>query len=167
MTTARELAERFHAGQLYGDQPYMVHLEEVVLAALQFAPPWFARTEVPVAEIEAAAWLHDSLEDTRVTPIEILAVSTPVVFAVVDAVTGIGANRRERTAHVVQTLTTLTNEQVWRIASIVKTADRYCNMRSSKATRPDLYKMYKKEWRFTEFLDRQAIIAKVHPIDWP
>lgn len=46
----QELAERIHAGQLYGDQPYTYHLQHVV-------------SYTRFSESEPLAWLHDSLED--------------------------------------------------------------------------------------------------------
>lgn len=46
----QELAQRIHAGQLYGQQPYKYHLQHVA-------------AYVRLLESKDLAWLHDSLED--------------------------------------------------------------------------------------------------------
>lgn len=52
---AIKLAGRAHAGDKWGDHPYMVHLALVANEARSIAP------EMPI--LEAAAWLHDVVED--------------------------------------------------------------------------------------------------------
>ena len=76
---AAELAARVHGGQNYGDQPYTVHLEAVVATLREF---WDVtpRLEVRLAgtratsprweaapSLEVIAWLHDTLEDTKLS----------------------------------------------------------------------------------------------------
>mgnify|MGYP001567422829 CR=1 FL=1 len=90
MTTedqAREFAEKQHAGQLYGTEPYAVHLAAVraVLASID-APPHLC----------VAAWLHDTVEDTDTTPRELEERFGADVAAVVWAVSGFGPNRKGR-----------------------------------------------------------------------
>tara|TARA_R110002020_G_scaffold181654_4_gene376791 strand:+ start:2457 stop:2888 length:432 start_codon:yes stop_codon:yes gene_type:complete len=50
---ARELASQIHEGQMYGEQPYMTHVEEV---ASQFDDPHMQRI----------AYLHDTVEDGNI-----------------------------------------------------------------------------------------------------
>jgi guanosine-3',5'-bis(diphosphate) 3'-pyrophosphohydrolase len=60
---AAELAARRHSGQQRkgrGDEPYLNHLAEV-------ANLLSAATDGEDAELVAAGWLHDTLEDTRTT----------------------------------------------------------------------------------------------------
>lgn len=69
MTQAHSLALKWHSGQMYGDEPYKVHLQEVntrcynmYKASLSLEDMYF------VANL---AWLHDILEDTECTPADI------------------------------------------------------------------------------------------------
>lgn len=57
---AAELAARMHAAQRYGGQPYMVHLQAVVDVLREQG--------ALTPELEIVAWLHDTLEDTTLTP---------------------------------------------------------------------------------------------------
>jgi hypothetical protein len=60
---ARELAELWHAGQLdKTGEPYTGHLRRVAVGTRAAAGPYLTRAEIYQAE--AAAWLHDLLEDT-------------------------------------------------------------------------------------------------------
>ena len=63
VSEAAELAARRHAGQRRkgrGNEPYVNHLAEV-------ASLLSAATEGTDAELVAAGWLHDTLEDTKTT----------------------------------------------------------------------------------------------------
>lgn len=51
---ARQIAEKQHEGQKYGDKPYTAHVQEVVDAVRP--------------ELKPAAYLHDVVEDTRISP---------------------------------------------------------------------------------------------------
>ena len=130
---ARVLAAQAHAGQQYGAQPYTVHLAEAVAVLARFG--------VADAEVVAATWLHDALEDTPLTRDEIVATAGARVAAMVAAVSdGPGQNRRER------------KEQPYRLipqtpgAVLVKLADRIANVESAAAGRPELLAMYRKEY---------------------
>lgn len=85
---AKEFAIEAHGDQTYGPFPYRHHLEAVARNAERFGFP---------PEGVAAAWLHDTVEDTEVTREEVEAAFGPVVAALVEGVTNEpGKNRRER-----------------------------------------------------------------------
>lgn len=79
---ADEIAEAAHAGQMYGDRPYIVHPREVADLATELGYP---------AEVVAACLLHDTLEDTDLTPHDLSQEGIPlVVISGVVAVTWAG-----------------------------------------------------------------------------
>lgn len=75
VAAARALAERLHAGQTdKSGEPYTGHLSRVA-----------ARLTTPEAQV--IAWLHDTLEDTDLTPAELSARFGPETLAAVLALT--------------------------------------------------------------------------------
>ena len=129
---ACEFATKKHELQRYGEQPYTVHLQ-AVRNILQWAG---VENDHPLA---IAAWLHDTLEDTNTTHDEITARFGEEVTALVWAVTGVGANRKERNAHAYAKM------RAHPSAITLKLADRIANVEAS-ATVPDKLAMYQKEW---------------------
>jgi (p)ppGpp synthase/HD superfamily hydrolase len=132
---AREFGAARHAraGQLYGGQPYSVHLEAVEKVLLSFG-----YTD-PV--LLAAAWLHDTKEDTGATSEELVALFGDEVAHIVDLVTDKpGKNRRER--HTATYPLIAADEK----ATVLKLADRIANVEACVAAR-DLgrLRMYQKE----------------------
>ena len=87
--TAERMARKAHAAQYrkWGGEPYVEHLRRVAerVAAYPGSTP----------EMGAAAWLHDSWEDTDLTPAEIDAVLGPVVAALVVELTNPSKGRRD------------------------------------------------------------------------
>jgi len=77
--TAKAIAETAHEGQLYDGGPYFInHVEKVAArarASLAFCPM-----------LEAVCYLHDVIEDTSVTPQDLIEARMPilVVTAVVE-----------------------------------------------------------------------------------
>lgn len=59
---AKELAIEAHGDQMYGEQPYAYHLQWVGAVLQEFG---FKRETTP--HLHAAAWLHDTVEDTDVS----------------------------------------------------------------------------------------------------
>lgn len=59
---AKLLAEFAHADQLYGSEPYMVHLEGVAAIAAKFPNA----KDIGMVDVTVTAYLHDVLEDTSV-----------------------------------------------------------------------------------------------------
>ncbi len=122
-----------HQHQRYGDHPYIVHLFDVVevLRDFKFSNP----------TLEAAAWLHDVIEDTDLTYADVNRATNVKVAEIVLAVTDeVGRNRQERKAKTHPKLVG------FRDAQIVKLADWIANCRDAKANRPDLVQMYRKDF---------------------
>lgn len=128
---ARKLATAAHKNQLYGTQPYMVHIEDVVRRVKQI-------TDDP--EIICAAYLHDVVEDSDIGIAEIRQQFGQNVANMVWAVTGIGANREEKMANAIAKIARTPG------ADFVKSADRLSNAAASKAEKKmKLYNRYKDE----------------------
>lgn len=128
---ARQIAQAAHRDQEYGTQPYMVHVEDVVRRVKQI-------TDDP--EIIAAAYLHDTVEDTPVTIEDIRKVFGANVADMVWAVTGIGHDRESKMADAIEKIARTPG------ADFVKSADRLSNATASKAEKKmGLYNRYKQE----------------------
>lgn len=136
VAAAREFARERHAGQFYGPHAYTLHLAEVV-AVLR-------RSGLRHFELLAAAWLHDTVEDTATTRAEIDARFGERVAELVWAVTGQGTNRAERVASIYAKLRALGSDD----AASLKIADRIANVEASRAggaRTADLLRMYREE----------------------
>ena len=118
MDDARSFAIAAHAGQLYGGKPYETHLAAVVqvLDDFGFDEPY-----------RQAAWLHDVVEDTPIELSEIRSRFGDRVAAMVDAVTGIGPTRKDRSARIYAGL------KACPAAAAVKLADRIANVEAAPA----------------------------------
>ena len=129
---AREFALEWHAGQLWGDLPYIVHLDRVAsLLASLGAETWQV----------IAAYLHDILEDTDCPEELIEQKFGSNVLAWVKAVSGNGANRRERQLDIVRKLQADTTG-----ATLLKLGDRLVNVRKCVEDQDEkLLKMYRKD----------------------
>jgi (p)ppGpp synthase/HD superfamily hydrolase len=127
---ARELALAAHGEQRYGKSPYRVHLEHVEEVVRRFAHDDLMR---------AAAWLHDTVEDTALTLEEVRAAVGNEVADIVAAVTDEpGENRKARKAATLVKLAAASPA-----ARAVKLADRIANVEATIAHgRGDLYSMY-------------------------
>ena len=144
METLAERARRFaldaHGDQKYGDFPYSYHLGAVA----DLARPW---GEVA----EAVAWLHDVVEDTHVTSLDIFETFGDPVAACVWIVTDPGgSSRRVRKARLHERLAQIVENDSrgftqYRPALVVKVADRLANLRACQTGSPKLLKMYRKE----------------------
>ncbi len=129
---AREFAIKAHGDQKYGDQPYVTHLAAVRDALIEFGCA--ERTHL------IAAWLHDTIEDTDVTYEEIDRNFGTEMARYVWAVTGTGKTRAMRNSDAYQKMRWCPE------AILIKLADRIANMRASKASKPELFKMYQSEY---------------------
>lgn len=133
ITDARKFAEKKHAGQMYGDKPYTYHLEEVYKVASRYRL---------LVYICMAAWLHDVLEDTNVSPIELRVFFGHPVASLVEAVTDEpGKNRSERAK---KTWPKIRMEQR---AVALKLCDRIANVKACRdgIGNVKLLEMYRKE----------------------
>lgn len=132
---ARAFAVDAHGDQKYGDEPYFVHLDEVVAILVGIG-----------SDLIAEGYLHDVVEDTKVVRDEVSVLFGWKTAVIVDACTGEGKNRRERCASIVAKLLRLPE------AIPVKLADRLANMRRSRTDRAK-GKMYASEYeKFRESL---------------
>lgn len=142
LVEARQLAIERHGLQMYGDKPYVVHLDAVVAVLRQAGRP--------LIEL-VAAYLHDVLEDTDTSEEELRQRFGEEVLALVIAVTGRGQNRKERKADTLAKLT------VHKKAVNLKLGDRYCNMRQCYEDQNQaLFCMYLKELPDYRHLFEQA-----------
>ncbi len=136
---ARRLAAKVHAGQRYGGESYFDgHLTVVAELCAKH----------PDAVVEAAAWLHDAVEDTDLTIERIDDWVHPDVGALVEMVTDPkGPNRRARKTALYERFHRMRLSD-WRREPVafVKLADRLANVRSCVATENRaLLEMYAQE----------------------
>lgn len=129
---ARDFAILHHGDQRYGTEPYASHLEEVA---------GILRSIRADEDLMQAAWLHDIVEDVGDMTCAIVAVEFNLdVSDLVWAVTGTGHNRKTRVASVIPKLLACPR------AVTLKLADRLGNGRRSRASSPEKFSMYRKEF---------------------
>lgn len=114
----REFAVERHGGQLYGDRPYVVHLDAVAALTMKH--------KLGVV-YDRAAYGHDLLEDTPTTQQELVQYFGPHEAALIAAVSGYGANRRERRQDTLRKLSAMPS------AINLKMADRIANLTQALA----------------------------------
>ncbi len=113
---ARAFAIAAHAGQLYGDRPYLSHLDAVAESVSRFGR---------IAQV--VAYLHDIVEDTDATLVSVRELFGDLVADCVDLVTDSPEmSRRERKAAAHERLAGVTGSK--ELALIVKSADRLDNL---------------------------------------
>lgn len=137
---ARRYAIKLHAdtNHLYDGQPYYVHLNMVVF----FAQKYIHLVSQDNQDIVlAACWLHDTIEDCRVTYNDISSEFGEEVAEIVYALTNEkGKTRKERA-----------NEKYYQgirdngLAVFVKICDRMANVQYSKKNKSNMFFVYKKE----------------------
>lgn len=124
--------------QEYDGRPYFVHLCLVYNQAIRFIEliPQHRRNDVL-----NAVWLHDTIEDCRLTYNDILKISNKEVAELVYAVTNEkGKNRQERA-----------NDKYYKgireteFATFIKLCDRLANVIYSRETNSRMFDVYKKE----------------------
>jgi (p)ppGpp synthase/HD superfamily hydrolase len=126
-------AQHYHAGQLYDGLDYVeAHVSKVVNILFDAG--------VNDEDIKIAAWLHDTLEDTSYTALQLEKDYGPAVRDLVFACSGFGPSRKARNADIYAKL-----EQTPR-ACIVKIADRIANLESAiEGNKQSYAAMYVKE----------------------
>lgn len=131
---AKEFALKAHGDQKYGDKPYEYHLQKVVDNVIDNINEldglyWFN----PITIAIATAWLHDTLEDTKVTATDFeRAGISDVVQFVINVTDAPGANRKERK------LNTWHKIRRSEISIYVKLCDRLANV--SEGGKLDMYR---------------------------
>lgn len=130
---AMQFAKKKHNGQMYGSLlPYTAHLEDVYDLACEYKLS---------AEIQAAAWLHDILEDTNVSPVELRIFFGYYIAGLVDGVTNRpGFNRDARLKE------TLPRIRASRDTVALKLCDRIANARACRRGDRSLFRMYQTEY---------------------
>lgn len=121
---ARQWALLSHGAQRYGEDPYVVHLDEVVAILRAFG--WIDH------EVIAAGYLHDVVEDTAVTRHEVVErLGEHVAHMVAFCSDEEGPDRATRKRHTYARMrAVLDQEPAWGAqASAVKLADRLANVR--------------------------------------
>jgi (p)ppGpp synthase/HD superfamily hydrolase len=137
-----------HRNQLYADDPFSVHLNDVfyVLKECGF-------DEKEHASLLGAAFLHDVLEDTETTFQELEEKFGIAIVSLVWAVTGDRETRAERNQCIYSRLLEVPT------AKDLKVADRIANLESAKYRGLDNYlSMYRREHE--EFL---LAVQGAHP----
>ena len=127
---AMSFAAHRHAGQMYGQFPYVKHLQDVYELAVKFSLS---------ENVKAAAWLHDTLEDTQTFTFELEEQFGTEIADLVYAVTGYGDNRKQRNADAMRKI--LENKE----AAHLKICDRIANILECERTDKKKLKMYLKE----------------------
>jgi (p)ppGpp synthase/HD superfamily hydrolase len=145
MMNAEIFAAKKHSGQMYGKvHTYDFHLRQVVENLKEFG-----YTEKKYLD---AGWLHDTLEDTNTTVMELKMNFGHEVYDMVWAVTAVGVTREAGTLDTIRKLENCPQ------AIPVKMADRLANMRFSRsefeAGRGDRIRKY------TQELDKYATLFK-------
>lgn len=125
---ARLLAFDLHQTQMHGRLPYCFHIMDVVRNLLDFG--------YDKEELIIAAYLHDAIEDTSYTLLQMEKDFGPKVSRFVNAVSGFGVNRREKKINMIEKL------KDYPKAIPLKMSDRLANMRSSAASNKYMLKMY-------------------------
>jgi len=114
---AKDFALQAHLGQTYGTHDYSFHLEAVVAVAKEFKLD---------DKVVAACWLHDTIEDCKVSYQDIKHICGEEVAEMVYCVTDeLGRNRKERK------LKTYPKIKANNEALCVKLCDRIANMQQS------------------------------------
>jgi (p)ppGpp synthase/HD superfamily hydrolase len=122
----------------YDNKPYSIHLTMVANIARKYIdiiPEQFQD------EVLSACWLHDTIEDCRLTYNDLKKEFGGTVAEIVYAVTNDkGKNRSERAGMKYY-------DGIRRIpwATFVKLCDRLANIKYSKASKSEMLKVYKKE----------------------
>lgn len=111
---ARDFAIRAHGAQMYGEYPYIVHLDETVDILMRMQSD---------SQTLAAGYVHDVVEDGCATNKDLEIEFGANIASVVDACTGYGLTRKLR----VQDKASKIRKN--RDAARVTLADRYVNMR--------------------------------------
>lgn len=142
-------AVRAHGDQKYGTLPYWRHLQDVedVLKDFGFVS----------SDYQAAAWLHDIVEDTSTTIEEVEKQFGLDVGRLVWAVTGVGHNRKARQASIIKKL------HHTKEACPLKLADRIANLEAAitEGNVAGKFAMYHKEQPEFEKVVRKHVPAEM------
>lgn len=170
---ARRMAVAAHGEQSYGPHPYERHLMQVVRNVWRF----WEGDEALLGTLECAAWLHDTLEDTSVTPAAVRQRFGDAIADIVELVTDAPGEEREQRHRRTYPLMR-TNA----LAVFIKLCDRIANVEASLDTKPESMAKYEREypyfratlrrpgeyervWRYLDFLFADA--PSLPTGEWP
>lgn len=141
---ARDYAMQMHGGQLYGERPYVFHLDAVAQLTFEYGlSPKFT----------IAAYIHDVLEDTSATPLELTVLFGREVSDMVYAVTGEGDSREAQRTSTVQKLKLRPG------FAALKLMDRIANVEQSKKDGDSSrMRLYREEMKYYH-----ALFSKAEP----
>lgn len=133
---ARGFAFCAHMGQKYGEDSYILHLDQTNEVAAEFSA---------THNVRIASFLHDILEDTKVPAAAVQAAFGLQVTLLVQSVTSMsGKNRKERNKGTYPLI-----RQVGYEAVMLKLCDRIANVRYAvEKDNHRMFDMYKKEHAF-------------------
>lgn len=135
-------AIRRHAGQMYGDKPYHVHLFDVVNVLRRFVE-WHGLPQ----HIVNAAWLHDVVEDTTTTIDEVRRKFGDEVADLVNAVTkGEGKNRAEKAAKTYPKIRQVQDAVTLKLADRIANLEQCVNHDRVGRDVGKIFQMYLDEW---------------------
>lgn len=127
---ARDFAIKHHADQLYGDKPYVYHLDMVYSLGCKY--------KVSKA-ILIASFLHDLIEDVPNTGKLIKDTFGIEIYNLVYAVSGFGETREEKKMNMIKKL------EGFHDGIVLKQLDRLANMTVSSQDSEKKYNRYVKE----------------------
>ena len=138
----REKAIRFHRNNMYGNLPYIIHLDDVYNIAKQFTDD---------KALLCSCYLHDVLEDTECTYENLIyGFGKDVAEIVYDCTDELGRNRKERKKKTYAK--TVKNPK----AVSLKIFDRIANLTRANENNPKKVKLYLTEHK--DFCKKLKII---------
>ena len=110
LAKAISLASKHHDGQLYGDKPYILHPMRVMLSL-----------SIHDLEIQQIAIMHDLVEDTEVSALDLLdyGFSTRVV----NAIALLTHNPKESYEHYIEGISTSIDATIVKLADLADNSD--------------------------------------------
>ena len=163
ITEAREWAEKLHADQVYGEVPYMTHIQDVV-DRVNLA--LFSENPYPHVgdAIVAAAYMHDAVEDQGVTVDELddrLGFSASDMVRLVTDPPGFSFREERKRALYANFLRTNRSTAIRFGAAIVKCADRWANQNQCISDR-NVHKMVMYSQEFPKFFSVFGVTYTEH-----
>lgn len=136
----REFARMAHAKQMYGEHPYIYHLDAVAEICKEYTGTW--------SSIVNLAYLHDIAEDTPYDIYDLFGIfKNKYLVECIRLLTDQPAkNRRIRKSRTNQVLSWIDADGPYAAVLVVKAADRLANMRETvKTMNREKYMMYQQE----------------------
>ena len=151
---AVQLATEKHSGQKYGDCAYTAHLVKVEEVTRRY----FDDTNNIGRDLIIGAWLHDIIEDTDTSYVDVKDMFGKDIAELVYAVTNeLGRNRQEKARK------TYPKIKKHPYATYLKLADRIANIECSQKTDQKFKEMYKNE---RELLKKYLYVPNVAEKVW-